>query len=262
MTSNTKTISVTYTQLGKMIDHSLLHPTMTDSEILAGLEIAKKYNVATACVKPYSIPMAKKVLAGSDVLICPVIGFPHGNSTTEIKVLEAETAAKAGGHEIDMVINIGKVLGGDWNYVSKEIQLINEAVTKHNAILKVIFENDYLQDEHIIKLCQICTLLSVAFVKTSTGYGFVKGANGLYSYKGATIPHLKLMREHCGPGVQIKAAGGVRTLDDLLVVRSLGVTRVGATATVAIMEEAKARGITDLPTEVILKSVDHPQSDY
>ncbi|CAF4124000.1 unnamed protein product, partial [Rotaria magnacalcarata] len=157
MTSNTKAMSVTYTQLAKMIDHSLLHPTMTDSEILAGLEIAKKYNVATVCIKPYSIPMAKKILAGSDVLICVVIGFPHGNSTTEIKVIEADAAAKAGGQEIDMVINIGKALGEDWDYVSKEIQLINEAVTKRNAILKVIFENDYLQDEHIIKLCQICT---------------------------------------------------------------------------------------------------------
>ncbi|CAF2155923.1 unnamed protein product [Rotaria magnacalcarata] len=255
-------MSVTYTQLAKMIDHSLLHPTMTDSEILAGLEIAKKYNVATACVKPYSIPMAKKILAGSDVLICAVIGFPHGNSTTEIKIVEAEAAANAGGQEIDMVINIGKALGGDWDYVSKEIQLINEAVTKHNAILKVIFENDYLQDEHIIKLCRICTLLSVAFVKTSTGYGFVKNANGLYSYKGATIPHLKLMREHCGPSVQIKAAGGVRTLDELLAIRSIGVTRVGATATIAIMEEATARGITDTPTEIILKSTDHLQSGY
>ncbi|CAF4231577.1 unnamed protein product [Rotaria magnacalcarata] len=262
MASNTKTMSVTYTQLAKMIDHSLLHPTMTDSEILAGLEIAKKYNVATACVKPYSIPMAKKILAGSDVLICAVIGFPHGNSTTEIKIVEAEAAANAGGQEIDMVINIGKALGGDWDYVSKEIQLINEAVTKHNAILKVIFENDYLQDEHIIKLCRICTLLSVAFVKTSTGYGFVKNANGLYSYKGATIPHLKLMREHCGPSVQIKAAGGVRTLDELLAIRSIGVTRVGATATIAIMEEATARGITDTPTEIILKSTDHLQSGY
>ncbi|CAM4825063.1 unnamed protein product [Rotaria magnacalcarata] len=245
-----------------MIDHSLLHPTMTDSEILAGLEIAKKYNVATVCIKPYSIPMAKKILAGSDVLICVVIGFPHGNSTTEIKVIEADAAAKAGGQEIDMVINIGKALGEDWDYVSKEIQLINEAVTKRNAILKVIFENDYLQDEHIIKLCQICTLLSVAFVKTSTGYGFVKNANGLYSYKGATIPHLKLMREHCGPSVQIKAAGGVRTLDELLAIRSIGVTRVGATATIAIMEEATARGITDTPTEIILKSTDHLQSGY
>lgn len=260
MTSKTKTISVTYTQLSKMIDHSLLHPTMTDSDVLAGLEIAKKYNVATACVKPYSIPLAKKTLVGSDVLVCAVIGFPHGNSTTEMKVIEAEAAVKSGGQEIDMVINIGKALGGDWDYVTKEIQLINETVTKHGAILKVIFENDYLQDEQIIKLCQICTLLSVAFVKTSTGYGFIKGDHGLYFYKGATIPHLKLMREHCGSRVQIKAAGGVRTLDDLLLVRSLGVTRVGATATVAIMEEANTRGISDMPIEITLESLDHLQS--
>ena len=256
------TISVTYTQLGKMIDHSLLHPTMTDSEVLTGLEIAKKYNVATACVKPYSISLAKKTLMGSDVLVCPVIGFPHGNSTTEMKVMEAEAAVKAGGQEIDMVINIGKALGGDWDYVTREIQQINETVAKHGAILKVIFENDYLQDEQIIRLCQICTLLSVAFVKTSTGYGFIRGDHGLYFYKGATIPHLKLMREHCGPSVQIKAAGGVRTLDDLLLVRSLGVTRVGATATVTIMEEAKARGILDKPIEITLKSLDHLQSGY
>ena len=262
MGSNKKTISVTYTQLGKMIDHSLLHPTMTDNDIIAGLEIAKKYNVAAACIKPYLISMAKEILAGSNVLICPVIGFPHGNSATEIKVIEAETAAKAGGQEIDMVINIGKALGGDWDYVSKEIDLINKAVTRHGAILKVIFENDYLLDEHIIKLCQICTSLSVAFVKTSTGYGFVKNADGLYYYKGATIPHLKLMREYSGPEVQIKAAGGIRTLDDLLLVRSLGATRVGATATVTIMEEAKARGIKDIPTEVVLKLADHLQSGY
>lgn len=260
--SQSKSISVTYTELSKMIDHSLLHPTMTDNEIIAGLEIAKKYNVATACVKPYSIPLAKKILKDSDVLICPVIGFPHGNNTTETKVFEAEAAMKAGGQEIDMVINIGKALGGDWDYVQQEIQLINETVTKNNAILKVIFENDYLQDEQIIKLCQICTSLSVAFVKTSTGYGFVKGEHGFYFYKGATIPHLKLMREYCGSHVQIKAAGGIRTLDDLLLVKSLGVTRVGATATAAIMEEAKARGISDIPTEMVLKTMDHLQTGY
>lgn len=244
------TISVTYSQLAKMIDHSLLHPTMTDSDIIAGLEISKKYNVATACIKPYLIPLAKQYLKGTDVLICAVIGFPHGNSTTDVKVYEAEEAAKAGGQEIDMVINIGKALGGDWDYVREEIRQVNAAVIKHQATLKVIFENDYLQEEHIIRLCQICTELSVAFVKTSTGYGFVKQPNGFYTYKGATPPHLKLMREHSGKSVQIKAAGGVRTLDELIYVMSLGVTRIGATATVTILEEAKKRGITDSPTEV------------
>jgi len=253
--SSTNTVTVTLTQLAKMIDHSLLHPTMTDADILEGLKICKKYNVATACVKPYLIPLAKKELEGSDVLICPVIGFPHGNSTTDVKVYEADKAAAAGGREIDMVINIGKALGGDWSYVADEIRAINDTVTKRGAILKVIFENDYLKDEHIVKLCQICSEIGVAFVKTSTGYGFVKQPNGLYSYQGATVPHLKLMREHSAPGVQVKAAGGVRTLDDLLHVMSLGVTRIGATATVKIMEDALALGITEEPKEVVFKPI-------
>jgi len=255
MSINKNQITVTLTQLAKMIDHSLLHPTMTDNEVLAGLEIAKKYSVATACVKPYLIPLAKKELAGTDVLVCPVIGFPAGNSTIEVKVFEANRAAQAGGDEIDMVVNIGKVLGGNWDYVTEEIRQVNEVVVKQGAILKVIFENDYLKDEHIIHLCKICTELEVAFIKTSTGYGFVKQPNGLYTYKGATVPQLKLMREHSGSKVQIKAAGGVRTLDDLLHVMSLGVTRIGATATVAMLEEARARGITEKPTTVTFKPI-------
>lgn len=247
------TITVTLKQVAKMIDHSLLHPTMTDADIDAGLAIAKKYDVATACVKPYLIPRAKKALEGTDVLVCPVIGFPHGNSTIEVKVFEATRAAEEGGREIDMVINIGKALGGDWDYVSDEIKQVNDAVLRYGAVLKVIFENDFLQDSHIVRLCEICSVVGVAFVKTSTGYGFVKQPSGLYTYAGATVPHLKLMRQHSRPEVQVKAAGGVRTLDDLLHVMSLGVTRIGATATVAIMTEAAARGITDQPTTVDFK---------
>ncbi|KGO72895.1 Aldolase-type TIM barrel [Penicillium expansum] len=247
------TWAVSLPQLAKMIDHSLLHPTMTDEDITAGLKIAKEYNVATACIKPYHIPQAKQELQGTDVKICAVIGFPHGNSTTEIKVQEATAAAQAGSHEIDMVVNIGKVLGGDWEYVSQEIEQINTAVVQQGAILKVIFENDYLQPEHIVHLCKICTKLNVAFVKTSTGYGFVKQADGSYNDKGATVNHLKLMRQHSGLDVQIKAAGGVRTLDDLLHVMSLGVTRIGATATVAIMVDAKNRGIGMDQVEVEFK---------
>lgn len=262
MAAETDTITVTLRQIAKMIDHSLLHPTMTDADILEGLRISKQYSVATACVKPYHIPLAKKELEGSDVLVCPVIGFPHGNSTTEIKVLEADAAATAGGKEIDMVINIGKAIGDDWEYVADEIRQINEAVMRHGAILKVIFENDYLEKKHIIRLCEICSDIGVGFVKTSTGYGFVKGADGRYGYKGATVPHLKLMREHSKPEVQIKAAGGVRTLDDLLHVMSLGVTRIGATATVAIMAEAVERGITDQPTTVKFKPIASPSGGY
>lgn len=233
----------TLSELALMIDHSLLHPTMTDEEIREGCLLAMKYKVATVCIKPYAIPMVKDILGDSDVGICPVIGFPHGNSMTAIKVVEAESAVNEGGSEIDMVVNIGKVLGGDWDYVSAEIEAINDAVTSDGAILKVIFENDYLEDEHIIRLCNICGEHEVAFVKTSSGYGFVKQDNGMYSYKGATDDHLALMREHSPEIVEIKAAGGVRSLDDLLRVRSLGVTRVGATATEAMLEEAKSRGI-------------------
>jgi deoxyribose-phosphate aldolase len=234
---------LTLTSLSKMIDHSLLHPTMTDAEILRGCEIAKKYDVATVCIKPYAIEMCKKYLEGTNVGICSVVTFPHGNSTTKMKVKETEEALELGATEIDMVVNIGKVIGGEWQYVSDEIQQINIAVISKNAILKVIFENDYLTNEQIAKLCEICSSHSVAFVKTSSGYGFVKQPNGMYSYKGATDEHLKLMREKSAMGIQIKAAGGVRTLDDLLRVRSLGVTRIGATATSEILEVAKARGI-------------------
>jgi deoxyribose-phosphate aldolase len=229
--------------VAKMIDHALLHPTMTDEEVAGGCELAMKYHVASVCVKPYCIPAVKELLSDSDVAICPVIAFPHGNSTIAVKAIEAETAVQAGGTEIDMVVNIGKVLCGDWEYVSDEIKAINGAVTAHHAILKVIFENDYLQDEHIIRLCKICSEHQVAFVKTSTGFGFVKQKNGCYSYTGATDHHLKLMRRHCADSVQIKASGGIRTLDDLLRIRAIGVTRIGTSATESILEEAEARGM-------------------
>jgi len=232
----------TLNELAKMIDHSLLHPTMTDADVQEGLVLSRDYDVATCCVKPYSIPDAVRVFEGSSVLACAVIGFPHGNSTIGVKVIEAESAALAGAREIDMVVNIGKVKGADWDYVRREIDLINQAVVNAGSILKVIFENDYLEEEEIIRLCNICSEMRVAFVKTSTGYGFVKGSDGKYSYKGATIEHLKLMRKHTDPAVEIKAAGGVRTLDDLLAVREIGVTRIGATATKAILNEAIRRG--------------------
>jgi len=233
---------VRLTDLAKMIDHSLLHPTMTDKEIAEGCEVCLKYHVATACVKPYAVRMAAELLRGSDVGVCAVAGFPHGNSTIEIKQKEIEEELRDGATEIDVVVNIGKVLGGEWKYVGHEIAAANAVTVGGGAILKVIFENDYLGDEHIIQLCKICSEEGVAFVKTSTGYGFVKQENGMYNYKGATDHHLRLMREHCGAHVQVKAAGGVRTLDDLLRVRALGVTRSGATTTAEILEEARKRG--------------------
>ena len=234
--------TITLKSLAKMIDHSLLHPTMTDRALASGCELARQYAVATACIKPYAIKLAKSILDDSDVGVCAVIAFPHGNSTTAIKLQEAHEAVAAGASEIDMVVNIGKVLGENWDYVSDEINAVNAAVVQAGAILKVIFENDYLEDPHIIRLCEICSQHAVAFVKTSTGYGFVKQPNGLYAYAGATDHALRLMRANAAPTVQIKAAGGVRTLVDLLRVRALGVTRIGATATREILEDAKSRG--------------------
>lgn len=230
------------TDLAKMIDHSILHPTMTDDDLKRECEVAKKYHVASVCVKPYAVKQAADILKGTDVLIGCVIGFPAGNSSIEVKVFETETACKDGAVEIDMVINIGKALQGDWEYITREIKAVTNACHKHHAIVKVIFETDYVTKEaDIVKLCQICTEVGADYVKTSSGFGFVKQGNGDYNYQGATIPVLTLMNKSVGPKVKIKAAGGVRTLDQLLAVREAGCTRSGATATISMLEEAKKR---------------------
>lgn len=228
-------------EIAKMIDHSLLHPTMTDEDLEKGVQQAIQYHTASVCIKPYAVPQCTAWLKGTDVLVCTVIGFPHGSQATAIKVAETKLACEQGCQEIDMVVNIGKVLSGAWDYVRDEIRAINEECLSHGAILKVIFENDFLKDEHKIRLCQICSSIPVAFVKTSTGYGFVKGDDGKFSTKGATLEDVALMLKHVAPGVQVKAAGGVRSLDELMKMKELGVTRIGATATAAIIEEARKR---------------------
>ena len=228
--------------LARMIDHSLLHPTLTDAQFDAGCALAARFGVATVCVKPCDVPRAVQLLKGTGVLVCSVIGFPHGNSHTSIKVLETVLAIREGAREIDMVASAGKLLSGDLRYVADDIKAVNNACVSHGAILKVIFENDYLTDPQIIQLCEICTEIGVAFVKTSTGYGFVKQPSGDYNYRGATEHHLKLMRAHCPEKIQIKAAGGIRTLDELLRARAAGATRIGASATEAILTEAVKRG--------------------
>ena len=236
-------MTISLKSIAKMIDHSLLHPTMTDEQLVEGCQIAVKHDVASVCIKPYAVTLARDLLAGSAVEVGTVIGFPHGNSRADVKMRETELALVDGATEIDMVVNIGKVLSQDWDYVEAEIRAINEVVVNGGAILKVIFENDFLpEDRYKIKLCEICSQIGVAFVKTSSGYGFVKQPGGMYTYHGATDHDLKLMRQHSAPGVQVKAAGGVRNLDDVLRVRELGVTRIGATATETILAEAKQRG--------------------
>jgi deoxyribose-phosphate aldolase len=223
-------------EIAKMIDHSLLHPTMDDQTLKDGIELALRYNVASVCIKPYAVKMAAEMLKGSDVMVGTVIGFPHGNSRVDVKVFETEKGIEDGAVEIDMVVNTGKVLSEDWDYVSTEIAAVVAVTKKHGAGLKVIFENDFLgEDRYKIRLCEICSDLHVEFVKTSTGYGYTKQADGSYNYKGATHHDLTLMRKHSAPDVEVKAAGGVRNLEDTLKVRELGVTRIGATATEAII---------------------------
>jgi deoxyribose-phosphate aldolase len=228
--------------LAKMIDHSILQPVHTDDDLVKQCAIARKYNVASVCVKPYAVKEAVKNLEGSMVEVGCVVGFPHGNSSVSVKSFEAEMACLDGATEIDMVINIGKALSGDWAYIEEEIKTVTEVCHKNGAIIKVIFETDYITlEKDKIRLCEICTGVNVDFVKTSTGYGFVKLPGGDFNYRGATAEDIRLMRKHCGHHVQIKAAGGVRTLDDLLKMREAGATRSGATATQAIMEEAVKR---------------------
>jgi deoxyribose-phosphate aldolase len=221
----------TYSDIARMIDHSLLQPTLTDADMEKGCLLAREYAVASVCIKPYAVPLAARQLLGSGVAVGTVIGFPHGSHTTRIKVAEGKAAMDDGATELDMVVNVGKVLGKDWAYVADDIRAVVEAAHSGKAIVKVIFENCFLQSEHKEALCRICGEASADFVKTSTGYG-----DG-----GATDEDLALMRRCSSPQVQVKAAGGVRTLDRLLAVRAMGVTRVGATATKAILDDCKAR---------------------
>ncbi|MHC4712919.1 MAG: deoxyribose-phosphate aldolase [Planctomycetota bacterium] len=239
----------TYEELAKMIDHSLLHPTMTDQDLEDGCRLAAAYGVASVCVKPYAVKRAVEILKGTGVMVGCVIGFPHGNSLAECKRYEAELACRDGAAELDMVMNIGKALSGDWEYVERDVKAVCDEAHKHGAKVKVILETDYLtkggaglsSDDLKRKLCRICERAGADWVKTSTGYGFVKGPDGNYNYKGATERDLRLMRESCSPKVQVKAAGGVRDLDSLILVRDLGATRCGASATVAILDEYRRR---------------------
>ena len=220
----------TYAEIAKMVDHSLLQPTMTDQELAEGCRLAKRYDVASVCIKPCGVELAHDLLAGSSVAVGTTIGFPHGGHKTAVKVAEAAAAIKDGATELDMVVNIGKVLSKDWHYVTQDIAAVIEVAHAAKALVKVIFENCYLGRDHKEALCRICGEADADYVKTSTGFGPT----------GAADEDLKLMRR-CSPSrVGVKAAGGVRTLDRLLAVRALGVSRVGASATQVILDECRA----------------------
>jgi deoxyribose-phosphate aldolase len=238
-----------YEELAGMIDHSLLHPTMTDQELEDGCKLAARYGVASVCIKPYAVKRAAELLKGTSVLVGAVIGFPHGNSATESKRYETELACRDGAVEIDMVINLGKALSGDWDYVERDIEAVCNEAHQRGAKVKVILENDYLAkggaglsaDDLKRKLCQLCERAGADWVKTSTGYGFVKQPDGSYNYKGATEHDIQLMRASVSAKVQVKAAGGVRDLDGLILVRDLGASRCGASATVAMLDAYRQR---------------------
>jgi len=217
--------------IAKMIDHSLLKPNLKDEDIVKGCEIAKKYDVATVCCGPSQVPLVKKCLEGSTVRVSTVIGFPHGYSTTETKVFEAKNALENGAIELDMVLNISKLLSRDFDYVKKDIKAVVDVTHAAGGIVKVIFENCYLTDELKEKACKLSEEAGADFVKTSTGFGT----------GGATFSDLRLMRRSVSPKVQVKAAGGIRELDTALLVREVGGTRFGCTATEAVMEECRKR---------------------
>lgn len=221
----------TLKDLAKMIDHSLLTPSLTSAELEQGCKIALDYDVASVCILPHYLERCAEILKGSAVKASTTVGFPHGGHTTLVKLAETRQALADGGEELDMVVNIGRVLSGDWDYVRQDIKVVVDAAHAAGQKVKVIFENCYLKDEHKIRLCQICGELGADWVKTSTGYGS----------SGATLEDLALMRKHSPAHVQVKAAGGVRDLDMLLKVRALGVTRSGARATREILDEARRR---------------------
>jgi deoxyribose-phosphate aldolase len=214
-----------------MIDHSLLRPELSDEQVLEGCRIARQYNVASVTVRPADVDAAVEWMAGSGVPVGSVAGFPHGSQTTAVKLYEARDLLRRGAREVDMVLNIGKLVSRQFQFIETELVQMAEACHEAGAILKVIFENAYLTDELKIVACKISTNAGVDFVKTSTGF----------APTGATLEDLRLMRAHAGPNVRVKAAGGVRTLEKSLEVYDAGCSRFGATATVAILEAWKAR---------------------
>jgi deoxyribose-phosphate aldolase len=232
-------LGYSYLNIAKMIDHSLLNPALTVPELEAGCQLSLRYDVASVCILPYYAARCAQLLAGSTVQPSTTIGFPHGGHNTAVKLDEVRQALKDRATELDMVINISQARSGNWEYVEHEIRLITDATHAAGAKIKVIFENAYLDDAAKVRLCEICGAIGVDWVKTSTGY----------APSGATYADLALMRRHSAPEVQIKAAGGIRTLDALLEVRALGVTRVGATRTAEILDACRQRlGIPAIAT--------------
>lgn len=223
--------TITYAQLAKVIDHSLLKPELTEQDVVEGCHLAAKYHTATVCVKPCHVKLAAKILQGTDVKVSTVVGFPHGSNLTITKVAEAQAAMDEGAVELDMVLNIGQLRSGMAEYVESDIRAVCKLAHARGAKVKVIFENAYLNNEQKILACKLSEAAGADWIKTSTGF----------APTGATLEDLRLMRANVSPKVQVKAAGGVRTLDAILAVIDAGCTRCGATATAAILDEFEKR---------------------
>jgi len=219
--------TITYEQLAKVIDHSLLRPELTQADVIAGCELAARYHTATVCVKPCHVSLARECLKDSDVMVSTTIGFPHGAHVTAVKVAEAQQAMDDGAVELDMVMNIGELRSGNSDYVRDDIKAVCETAHARGARVKVILENAYLTDEQKVLACKLAEAAGADWVKTSTGF----------AASGATLEDLRLMRRSVSDKVQVKAAGGVRTLPALLEVVDTGATRCGATATATILDD-------------------------
>jgi deoxyribose-phosphate aldolase len=224
-------MNYTYEDISRMIDHSLLKPSLTFSDFEAGCRLAVVYQAGSVCIQPHYLKRCAEILRGSGCRASTVIGFPHGGHMTAVKVAEARQALADGGEELDMVCNISRVLSGDWDYVRADIKAVIDVTHSAGQKVKVIFENCYLNDDQKIRLCETCSELNADWVKTSTGYGT----------GGATMDDLRLMRKHAASHVQVKAAGGIRDMDALLQCREIGVSRIGASATQAMLDECRLR---------------------
>jgi deoxyribose-phosphate aldolase len=220
---------LTVSDIAAMVDHSLLRPTLTDPEFDEGIELVKKYRCATVMVAPYDVPKAVAAMEGTGVLVSTVIDFPHGSNMTEAKVFEANLAMDNGARHLDMVMAISRLVAGHYDYVEDDIRAAVEVSHARDIPLKVILETCYLTEEQIVTACQVCERAGADFVKTSTGYG----------PDGANLKTVRLMRQSCGPQVQVKPAGGIRTLHDVLEYRKAGATMIGTRGTAAILDEAE-----------------------
>ncbi len=245
-------MAITLRDIAKTLDHSTLQPFLTEDDIRKGCDIALQYDTATVCARPGDMPLVVKLLSGSDVKPCTVIGFPHGAHHTAVKVFEAERALDDGCQELDMVLNIGRMLHGEEAYVQDEIAALAKAAHARKALLKVILETCYLNDEQKKTACRLSEAAGADFVKTSTGYGSA----------GATVADVRLMRASVSEKVSVKASGGIRTLDMVLACRNAGAARCGVSATVRIMEEARERMQNGTLTDQPLNPVENGGGAY